>query len=78
METNLIMEALKFMALGMGIVFLFLIVMIYALKLQTMLVGKFLPEKKTSQVKPTLGASSNTAKMAAIVAVVQHHKNLKG
>ena len=78
METNLIVEAAKFMLLGMGIVFLFLVVMIYALKLQAKLVGKYFPEKKVSPVKPSSNASDNTAKMAAIVAAVQHHKNLKG
>lgn len=78
METNLIAEAGKFMALGMGIVFLFLVVMIYALKLQAKLVGKYFPEKKVSPTKSTVNASNNTAKMAAIVAAVQHHKNLKG
>jgi len=78
METNLIAEALKFMALGMGIVFIFLTIMIYALKLQAKLIGKYFPEKKIEPVKPSIKASSNTAKMAAIVAAVQHHKNLKG
>jgi len=33
-EVNLVSEAFKFMALGMGIVFLFLTVMIFILKLQ--------------------------------------------
>lgn len=80
METNLIAEALKFMALGMGIVFSFLIVMIYALKLQAKLIGKYFPEKKidTSKKPQSTMASNQTAKMAAIVAAVQHHKNLKG
>ena len=78
METNLITEAFKFMALGMGIVFLFLIVMIYALKLQAKLIGKYFPQKNITPLKPAVKASDNTAKMAAIVAAVQHHKNLKG
>lgn len=83
METNLIAEALKFMALGMGIVFLFLIVMVYALKLQAKIIAKyFSKEEKPKVVKPTrtTGAekSNETAKIAAVVAAVQHHKNLKG
>ncbi|PLY06623.1 MAG: sodium pump decarboxylase subunit gamma [Arcobacter sp.] len=78
MEINLIEEAFKFMALGMGIVFLFLVVMIYALKLQAKLIGKYFPEKKIAPAKSTVKVSDNTAKMAAIVAAVQHHKNLKG
>ncbi|RXK14319.1 sodium pump decarboxylase subunit gamma [Halarcobacter mediterraneus] len=82
METNLIAEAVKFMILGMGIVFLFLIVMVYALKLQAKIIAKFFPEKE--EAKPTKSKTTqasnnnNTAKIAAIVAAVQHHKNLKG
>lgn len=80
METNLIAEAAKFMVLGMGIVFLFLIVMVYVLKIQAKLIGKYFPEKKVEPNKPKTAnkASNDTAKMAAIVAAVQHHKNLKG
>jgi len=82
METNLIAEAVKFMVLGMGIVFIFLIIMIYALKFQALIIGKFFPEKRVEPNKPkaTTGTSNNanTAKMAAIIAAVQHHKNLKG
>lgn len=78
METNLIAEAGKFMALGMGIVFLFLVVMIYALKIQAKLIGKYFPEKKVTPNKSAVKASNDTAKTAAIVAAVQHHKNLKG
>lgn len=82
METNLIAEALKFMALGMGIVFLFLIVMVYALKLQAKIIAKyFSKEEKPKVVKPITTGKTKTnesAKIAAIVAAVQHHKNLKG
>ena len=78
METNLIAEAAKFMLLGMGIVFLFLVVMIFALKLQAKIISKFFPDKKVASNKPVLSSSDNTAKIAAIVAAVQHHKNLKG
>ncbi len=80
MEINLVTEALKFMALGMGVVFSFLTIMIFVLKAQAALLTKYFPEKKIEPVKrPTTNASSNkTAKVAAIVAAVQHHKNLKG
>ncbi len=79
METNLIIEAAKFMVLGMGIVFFFLIVMVYVLKIQAKIIGKYFPYKKVEPIKPkTHQKASDTAKMAAIVAAVQHHKNLKG
>jgi len=80
MEINLVTEALKFMALGMGVVFSFLVIMIFVLKAQAALLTKYFPVKKVEAVKrPQANASSNeTAKVAAIVAAVQHHKNLKG
>lgn len=81
METNLIVEAFKFMVLGMGIVFTFLIVMVYALKFQARLIGKYFPikeEPKPKIPKTSNNETSNNAKIAAIVAAVQHHKNLKG
>ena len=80
METNLIMEAFKFMLLGMGIVFFFLIVLVFVLKLQAKIIGKYFPEKKagTKMPKTSSKTSNDTTKVAAIIAAVQHHKNLKG
>ena len=80
MEINLVTEGLKFMVLGMGVVFSFLIILIFVLKAQGALLTKYFPEKKIEPVKrPNTSASSNeTEKVAAIVAAVQHHKNLKG
>ena len=78
-EVNLVSEALKFMVLGMGIVFLFLTVMIFALKLQAKLIAKYFPEKP-KEVKPAWKPSStenvdekNT--IAAITAAIIHHNN---
>ena len=80
MEVNLITEALKFMLLGMGVVFTFLIIMIFVLKGQAALITKYFPAKEKEVVKRTQSSavSNNTAKTAAIIAAVQHHKNLKG
>lgn len=84
MEVNLTVEALKFMVLGMGIVFLFLITLIYALKIQASLIAKFFPEKETPAVakpaapKAQSSTTNDSKKIAAIVAAVQHHNNLKG
>ncbi|AXH15031.1 sodium pump decarboxylase subunit gamma [Malaciobacter mytili] len=79
MEENLIVEALKFMVLGMGVVFSFLIILIFVLKGQAALVSKYFPAKeKEPAKKPQQPVASSSAKVAAIVAAVQHHKNLKG
>ena len=76
MEVNLVGEALKFMALGMGIVFSFLVIMIFALKAQAALIAKYLTkeEKPSSssqkwQPKPT----DNKNVVAAITAAILHH-----
>ncbi|WP_419769646.1 MAG: OadG family protein [Candidatus Marinarcus sp.] len=82
MEVNLVVEALKFMVLGMGVVFSFLVIMVYALKVQTVLINKFFPlaeKKPINKVQTQVVTASDTAKkIAAISAVVQHHNNLKG
>jgi oxaloacetate decarboxylase gamma subunit len=81
MEENLLIEAIKFMILGMSVVFAFLTIMVYAIKLQAVLINKFFPivEKQAIQKAQPQVAESNTAKkIAAISAVIQHHNNLKG
>ncbi len=85
MEVNLIGESFKFMILGMGIVFAFLIIMVYALKLQAYLIAKFFPveEKvKANEWKPSATANTKiddkTKVIAAITAAIQHHTNNKG
>ena len=80
MEVNLIAESVKFMFLGMGVVFAFLTIMIFVLKAQGAILTKYFPaENKVVNVtlKDTI-KQNDAAKMAAIVAAVQHHKNLKG
>lgn len=81
MEINLVAEAFKFMVLGMGIVFSFLIIMIYALKAQAAIIAKYFPvkeNKQTTKVQPQTAASDTAKKIAAISAAIQHHNNLKG
>ena len=85
MEINLIAESVKFMFLGMGVVFAFLTIMIFVLKGQSILLTKFFPQKeKELNVMPNITPISNianntdAAKIAAVIAAVQHHKNLKG
>ena len=81
MEINLIAESVKFMFLGMGVVFAFLTIMIFVLKAQGAILTKYFPaENKVVNNVPTRNANEKTdnAKMAGIVAAVQHHKNLKG
>ena len=80
MEINLIAESVKFMFLGMGVVFAFLTIMIFVLKAQGAILTKYFPaENKVVNVTPkSTNERTDNAKMAAIIAAVQHHKNLKG
>lgn len=74
METNLVIEGVKFMFLGMGIVFLFLILMFFTLKLQAYLINKYFPTPKS----PESDSKPDSAKLAAaITAAIVHHKNCK-
>jgi len=80
---NLVFEGFKFMILGMGTVFSFLILMIIAMNLQSYIVHKFFPEPEATPVSSTNSTSnstskSNNAKVAAISAAISHHKNVKG
>ena len=81
-EVNLVSEAFKFMALGMGIVFLFLTVMIFLLKLQAYLIAKFFPaetKEKVSSWKPENTVTEDERNTtAAITAAIIHYNNHKG
>jgi len=79
METNLLIEGLKFMILGMGTVFIFLIVMIAFMYTMSTLINKFFPEPQMSVDIPENTQSDNKKIVAAITAVIAHHnKRVKG
>jgi oxaloacetate decarboxylase gamma subunit len=72
---NLVFEGFKFMALGMGTVFSFLILMIGAMNLQSYIIHKFFPEPAPLS---GVGKTENkNAKIAAVTAAVMHHNNAK-
>jgi oxaloacetate decarboxylase gamma subunit len=76
MEINLVAEGLKFMVLGMSIVFLFLILLIVAMNVMSKIVHRYFPEP---QAAPTPSAPVQTGgdtlkKVAAIAAAIHHHK----
>jgi oxaloacetate decarboxylase (Na+ extruding) subunit gamma len=87
MEINLIEESIKYMFLGIGIIFVFLAVIMFLLKRQNEILKSFTPQEKTeSQTIPQTinvvveadATNTDAAKIAAVIAAVQHHKNLKG
>jgi len=73
MEVNLIGESLKFMVLGMSVVFLFLFMLVQAIKLQARIINKYFPEKEAVAVTPPVDDSSKTA--AIIAAITEFKKN---
>ena len=75
---NLVFEGFKFMALGMGTVFSFLILMIGAMNLQSYIIHKFFPEPVAAPQKTAAKGNNNkSAKIAAISAAIQHHTQAK-
>jgi oxaloacetate decarboxylase gamma subunit len=73
METNLILEGFKFMGLGMGAVFSFLIVMIVSMNIMSAIISRFFPEPqpKLAEVETK---QDNKKIIAAITAAIKHHK----
>ncbi len=79
MEANLVAEGVKFMFLGMGTVFLFLVIMIIAMTLQAKIIQRFFPEPNQGSVPaaPAQNAQQKkNNKVAAIVAaIIEDKKN---
>ena len=78
MDVNLVSEGLKFMVLGMATVFLFLIVMITVLKIQTKIIAKYVVVKPSKKSESSSGFSSGTDDeaevIAAITAAIKEHR----
>ena len=71
METNLLIESLKFMSLGMTAVFIFLVVMIFCMNIMSFVIHKFFPDKNLNvQVDQT----DKKKIVAAISAAIMHHR----
>lgn len=69
MEVNLVGEGLKFMLLGMLIVFVFLVVLVQVMKLQAKIINKFF-SKDEPQVVPPSSSGSNPDEDAHHVAAI--------
>ena len=80
MEINLVVEVIELLLIGMGIVFTFLIIAVFMT--QGKILRKIFPQEELTQtINVVLEANANNtdaAKIAAVIAAVQHHKNLKG
>ncbi len=74
METNLILEGFKFMGLGMGTVFAFLIIMILAINTMASVLHKFFPEPQENTTLATDTKKDKSKVIAAISAAITHHR----
>jgi oxaloacetate decarboxylase gamma subunit len=71
----MILEAVKYMVLGMTIVFLFLYLMVIVLEWQHKLLLKYFPEAFEDKKEPTVTSKRDKLKrVAAIVAAIHHSK----
>ena len=70
MEIDLVSEGLKFMALGMLIVFGFLLVLVQIMKIQAIVINKFFPEKAPVVPAAVENAQEEGQHVAAIIAAV--------
>jgi len=79
METNLVTEGFKFMVLGMGTVFTFLIIMIICIHFMSKIIHRFFPESQIN-VEEQNGKEKKDAKkvVAAITAAIIHHRQAQG
>ena len=74
METNLIIEGFKFMGLGMGTVFSFLIILIAVMNAMSAIIHKFFPEPQANTETHQTGTKDNKKIIAAISAAITHHR----
>ncbi len=80
MEYSLVGEALKFMLLGMLIVFVFLAVLVQVMKWQAILINKYFPEKAPEAPAASSPPSDTTdahhvAAITAAIAEFRKHKS---
>jgi len=74
METNLVIEGFKFMILGMGTVFAFLIIMIVCMNFMSNIIHKYFPEPQANADVPSSTQKDNKKIVAAITAAIAHHR----
>ena len=70
MEIDLLGESLKFMVLGMMVVFVFLAILVQIMKLQAKIINKYFPEKAPEVVSTTKNVTQEAHHVAAITAAV--------
>ena len=68
-DVNLILESVKFMALGMTVVFAFLFILVIVVNIQAKVIAKFFPEEAPAAPN-TAGKTDEAHHVAAIISAV--------
>jgi len=76
-DVNMLGESVKFMILGMGVVFLFLIILVQVVKLQGKFISKYFPDEEPSVASATSTDSDESARVAAVIAAVTEFRKNK-
>ncbi len=79
MEIDLVGESIKFMILGMTVVFVFLYVLVQLMKLQAYIIDTYFPDPTPMSPPPTpkSPAEDEKARVAAIIAAVAEFRKTK-
>jgi len=79
MEIDLVAESLKFMVLGMIVVFVFLAVLVQLMKLQAKLIAKYFPDKEVQvpAAQSAANVANESVRTAAIIAAIAEFKKNK-
>ena len=84
MEMNQLVESIKFMIIGMGTVYLFLLILVLYLHIQAYIINKYFPQEpslataKKSSAKSSVGVAEDSDLVAAITIAIQKYKQNKG
>jgi len=73
-ETNIVLEGVKFMVLGMGTVYVFLTIMIIFMNIMSAVVHRFFPEPQAKNDATSSSKKDNKKIVAAITAAIAHHR----
>lgn len=76
-DVNMLGESVKFMILGMGVVFLFLIILVQVVKLQGKFISKYFPDEEPSVAPATSTDGDESARVAAVIAAVTEFRKNK-
>ena len=77
-EVNMLAESVKFMILGMGVVFFFLIVLVQVMKIQGKIIAKYFPDEEPSASAPAPSTDTDeSSRVAAIIAAVTEFRKNK-